>query len=186
MNTLTIRIEGGLLSPDLLERLPEMAGQKPADFGLPPRHSLVDEVTRTWADARSYWTAFQARLARGGDSTTTITRDMWVLPLLEALGYRPTYRRRAAQAGGRSYPISHRAGENDDAPPVHIVGCDQELGSRPAGGGQLSPHALVQDYLNRAEHLWGIVTNGYILRLLRDSSYFTRPTYVEFDLQGML
>ena len=50
----------------------------------------------------------------------------------------------------------------------------------------MSPHALVQDYLNRSDDLWGIVTNGATLRLLRDSVYFSRPSYIEFDLQGML
>jgi hypothetical protein len=32
----------------------------------------------------------------------------------------------------------------------------------------------------------GIVTNGAVLRLLRDSVYFSRPAYIEFDLQAML
>ena len=71
---------------------------------------------------------------------------------------------------------------------------DRPLGERPAGGrGRalsprgLSPHALVQEYLNRTDDdLWGIVTNGAVLRLLRDSSYFTRPAYVEFDLRAIL
>jgi len=101
-------------------------------------------------------------------------------------------------ADGRSYAISHRAtspspsqgegqGEGDSGPPVHIVAFDQKLGGRPpAGRGTLSPHALVQDYLNRSDDLWGIVTNGATLRLLRDSVYFSRPSYIEFDLQGML
>ena len=79
-------------------------------------------------------------------------------------------------------------------PPIHIVAIDQPLGERPAGGrGRalsprgLSPHALVQEYLNRTDDdLWGIVTNGAVLRLLRDSSYFTRPAYVEFDLRAIL
>jgi len=54
------------------------------------------------------------------------------------------------------------------------------------GGVRLSPHALVQEYLNATDQLWGIVTNGARLRLLRESARFTRPTYVEFDLQTML
>src|SRR5690606_38914345 len=46
--------------------------------------------------------------------------------------------------------------------------------------------ALVQDYLNRSDCLWGVVTNGRKLRLLRDSKRFARPTYVEFDLEAMV
>ena len=56
---------------------------------------------------------------------------------------------------------------------------------RPPQGGR-SPHALVQEFLNRDEALWGVATNGYRLRLLRDSQRMTRPTFLEFDLEGMI
>ena len=76
MHYLTVHIEGGLLSPDFLDGLPEAVGQKPADFGLGKRESIVDEVTGTWSDVATYWKAFQSRLARGsGESLTTITRE---------------------------------------------------------------------------------------------------------------
>jgi hypothetical protein len=61
------------------------------------------------------------------------------------------------------------------------------LEQKPASGTpRLSAHALVQEYLNRTEHLWAVVTNGYRWRLLRDSSLMTRLTYVEFDLEQIL
>lgn len=43
----------------------------------------------------------------------------------------------------------------------------------------------MQEYLNRSEALWGIVTNGRILRLLRDSTFVRRQAYLEFDLEGL-
>jgi hypothetical protein len=43
----------------------------------------------------------------------------------------------------------------------------------------------VQEYLNRTEHLWGIVTNGPTLRLLRNSTFIRRQAYVEFDLTAI-
>ena len=196
MTLLTIRIEGGLLSPDFLESIHDQPGQKPADFGLDARRSLVDEVTAVWSDVRAYWEAFERRRARAkdGESLTSATREAWIIPLLEALGYRLTFQRRAAEVDGRTYALSHRAGtapadggDDEKGTPVHIVAFDQKLGERPpAGRGTMSPHALVQDYLNRSDDLWGIVTNGATLRLLRDSVYFSRPSYIEFDLQGML
>ena len=81
MSYTCIRIEGGLVSPDFLELIHEMEGQKePIDFGLDRRRSLVDEITSVWSDARSYWDAFQRRLRREhGESTTTITREQWVI-----------------------------------------------------------------------------------------------------------
>src|SRR5439155_16378606 len=59
---------------------------------------------------------------------------------------------------------------SSEPPPIHIVGARQELGRvPPSGRPRLAPHSLVQEYLNRTEHVWGIVTNGFTLRLLRDS-----------------
>ena len=46
-----------------------------------------------------------------------------------------------------------------------------------------SPALALQDYLNDNEHaLWGLVTNGSVIRLMRDNASLTRPAYVEADL----
>ncbi len=50
----------------------------------------------------------------------------------------------------------------------------------------MSPHALAQEYLNRSEdHLWAIVSNGLLLRMLRDNASLTRAAYLEFDLAAI-
>ena len=42
------------------------------------------------------------------------------------------------------------------------------------------------EYLNAADDvLYGIVSNGNVLRLLRDNASLTRQAYLEFNLQGM-
>jgi hypothetical protein len=88
--------------------------------------------------------------------------------------------------GGKNYPISHRAGSGEESPPVQIEGFRIDLDRRPEGR-RLSPQALVQEYLNNSDsHLWGIVSNGFLLRLLRDTSRTSRPSYLEFDLQSIL
>ncbi|MBY0482596.1 MAG: restriction endonuclease [Chitinophagaceae bacterium] len=51
---------------------------------------------------------------------------------------------------------------------------------------RVSPHAMVQEYLNYSEHLYGMVTNGRQLRLLRDASRITRLSYVEFNLEKIM
>jgi hypothetical protein len=50
-----IRIEGGLLGPDVLDQLlaAELPGQKPADFGLDGRRKLTDEIAAVFAGARA-------------------------------------------------------------------------------------------------------------------------------------
>src|SRR4029453_17561432 len=185
-----IRIEGGLFGPDVLDQLlaAELPGQKPADFGLDSRRNLTDEVAAIFADARALWQVFQPRFQRlsAEDLATSVTRDAWGIPFLGLLGYEPRYNLRAFEVDGRTFAISHRAGEPEDTPPIHIVGARQELGRvATSGRPRLAPHSLVQEYLNRTEHLWGIVTNGPTLRLLRNSTFVRRQAYVEFDLTAI-
>ncbi|NMC20153.1 MAG: N-6 DNA methylase, partial [Thermogutta sp.] len=187
----SIRIEGGLLGPDILDRLlaDELPGLRPSDFGLEGKRNLTDEIAAAFADARALWGVFQHRLERvdADDPGTSVTRDAWVIPFLGLLGYELRYNQKAYEIDGLTFAISHRAGEAGDAPPVHIVGARQELGRvPPSGRPRLAPHSLVQEYLNRTETLWGIVTNGRTLRLLRDCTFVRRQAYVEFDLPALL
>jgi hypothetical protein len=186
-----IRSEGSLLPLDLLDRIAQEQepGQQAKDFGLPANVRLTDEIARAWSDAQDYWHIFQRRSASldPSDSGTTITREKWAQPLLsDLLGYKLTFQAAGAQVGGRIYPISHRAGTGEESPPVHIEGRNLSLDERQPGR-RLSPRALVQEYLNVTdEHLWGVVTNGLRLRLLRDTSRTSRPSYLEFDLETIL
>ena len=189
MSYTTISIEGGLFPPDLLERISlgdgGIKGQATGDFGLPPSRRLLDEMQRSFSDARKYWDAFGRRLERSRESRTTLTREVWMAGLFELLGFLPLeYQRAAVEAGGASFPISHRTHSAENAPPIHIVAVDQPLDER--GPARRTPHALVQDFLNRSEALWGVVTNGAKLRLLRDSERLSKPTYLEFDIQAMI
>ena len=187
MGYTAVTVEGGLFPSDLLDRIAtgKAEGQRPGDFGLDGSRQLVDEIQSAFSDARSFWDAFQRRLERSRESRTTITREDWVVPFLELLGfYKLQLQRASLEAGGESFFISHLAGEDAGAPPVHIAVIDQDLDRR--DGARRSPHALVQDYLNRSDALWGIVTNGRRLRLLRDSARLAKPTYLEFDLEGMI
>ncbi len=187
----SIRIEGGLLGPELLDQVmaADVPGQKPPDFGLEPKRNLTDEIAAAFADSRALWGVFQNRLTRlpEDDLATTVTRDQWALPFLALLGYQARYNPRAFEVDGQTFAVSHRAGEAEDSPPIHVVGARQELGRVPQSGRpRLSPHSLVQEYLNHTEHVWGVVTNGLTLRLLRDSTLVRRQAYIEFDLQAIL
>lgn len=187
----SIRIEGGLLGPDILDQLltGDLPGQRPADFGLETRRNLTDEIASVFADARAIWGVFQNRLAKlkEDDPATTVTRDAWVIPFLGLLGYAPSYNAKAWDVDGLTFAISHRASEDAESPPIHIVGARQELGRVPATGRpRLAPHSLLQEYLNRTEQMWGLVTNGLTLRLLRDCSFVRRQAYIEFDLPAIL
>ena len=194
----TVRSEGGLLPPDLLTRVvesdPALGGLVPADYGLARGERLNDVTAQAWRRCQSAWVSFRdtTEQLQVAESGVTETREQWILPLFRSLGYgRLTFRGSAEVIDDRPFPVSHRAGENEDAPPVHIVSFRQNLdrgeGKRQVAGGLgVSPHGLMQDYLNRTPHLWGVVTNGLRLRLLRDNESLTRPAYVEFDLETMM
>ncbi|MCB0293402.1 MAG: hypothetical protein KDH97_24320, partial [Calditrichaeota bacterium] len=66
MNYTTIRIEGAILSGDILDKLAqgELGGQLPKDFGFGGSVKVKDEIARAWADARDRWRVFQRRRER--------------------------------------------------------------------------------------------------------------------------
>lgn len=185
-----VRIEGGLLAAEVLERIVrgEEAGQKPEDFGLGAGVRIADHLLAQWTYAKRLWGAFAAlREMAEPERATTLTRERWLIPLLtDVLGYAVTYQRTAAETGGQRYAISHRADPDEEAPPVHLVGWTADLDRR---NDELrerrSPQALMQDYLNRSDHLWGVLSNGERLRLVRQNPRISRPAYVEFDLEAI-
>lgn len=186
MNYPSIRIEGAILSPDIIDRLDDMPGQRPADFGFESGTKVKDEIARAWADAQDYWRIFQRKLEtlKPDASAATETRNNWIVPLLSLLKYDLEYQKQGAELNGKIYAISHRV-TNRGQTPVHIVGYRDPAGldRKPANATlRMSAHAMVQEYLNLTEQLYGVVTNGRVIRLLRDSSRLIKQSYLEFDL----
>ena len=167
MNYPSIRIEGAILSPDILDRIEDLPGQKPADFGLESSSKVKDEIARAWADAQDYWRIFQRKLEtlKPDSPATTETRQQWVVPLLGLLGYQLEYQARGTELNGKLYSISHRATNRAQAP-VQIVGYREPAGlDRKPGSAnvRMSAHAMVQEFINLNEQLYGLVTNGRVL-----------------------
>ena len=182
----SIRIEGSILSPDIIDRLDEAAGQKPPDFALDSGTKVKDEIARAWADAQDYWRIFRRKLdmLKADALATTETRNNWIVPLLSLLKYDLEYQKSGAELNGKIYAISHRV-VNRAQTPVHIVGYRDPAGldRKPANATlRMSAHAVVQEFLNLNEQLYGVVTNGRVIRLLRDSSRLVKLSYLEFDL----
>jgi type I restriction-modification system DNA methylase subunit len=189
MNYTAINIQGNILSSEILEKIrtEDTRFQKAADFGLAPSASVRDEINLAWSIAVSNWSAFKSKRENLADldSGTSETRRYWMLPLLQLLGYEVTTST-AEIINGKSYAISHRT-SNKDGFPIHLVGVNQSLDKRAdSGGTRLSPHALVQEYLNNNEHMYAFVSNGRFLRLLRDATRLSRLSYLEFDLEQIM
>src|SRR5262249_42312002 len=157
--------EGAILSPDILDHIEELPGQKPADFGLESSVKVKDEIARAWADAQDYWRIFQRKLEtlKTDSPATTETRQQWIVPLLGLLGYQLEYQARGVEMNGKLYAISHRAANRGNTP-VQIVGYGEVAGlDRKAASSRMSAHALIQEYLNLSDELFGVVTNGRVL-----------------------
>ena len=187
----TVRTEGGLLPPDILRRVVDLdrslGGLTPEDYHLSGER-LTEATNRSWNRLLGAWAAFQS--ARSdlpeSDLGTTVTRERWLLPLFQELGYGRLLTAKAEEIDGRSYAVSHAWQHT----PIHLVGCRLGLDTRAAGvagAARTTPHGLVQEFLNRSpEHLWAFVSNGLKLRVLRDSRSLTRQAYLEFDLEAMM
>ncbi|MEX2591875.1 MAG: restriction endonuclease, partial [Anditalea sp.] len=183
-------MQGNIVSGEVLDKLAaeDIKHQNSSDFGLAKNIKVRDEIGLAWASARGYWQAFKLRRERipEEESGTTETRNFWMLPFLLTLGYEVD-KSNAENLDGKTYAISHRA-SNLSGFPVHIMGFNDSLDKRrETSGPRLSPHALVQEYLNKTDdYLYALVTNGRHLRLLRDATRLVRLTYLEFDLEKMM
>ncbi len=189
MKYTTIRIEGAILSADILDKIEqgELGGQLAKDFGFDTKIKVKDEIARAWADAQDLWRIFKRQKEKVAEHEygTTETRKFWMIPLLGLFGY-DAQLSKAETVHGKSYAVSHSV-TNLDRFPIHIVGFNDSLDKkRTDSGPRMSPHALLQEYINLTEHLYTIVTNGIHLRLLRDSSRLIKLSFIEFDLETMM
>jgi len=187
----TIRSEGGLLPPDLLARIAlldkDVPGLTSEDYRLAEGERFSEAISRAWARLLAAWRTFQTELAKvpADDPATTVTRERFLQPLLVELGFGRVATAQAIVVDERSYAISHAWG----SVPIHLLGARVSLEKKQAGlagAARSSPHGLVQDLLNRSEpHLWALLSNGLVLRLLRDHHSLTTQAYVEIDLEAM-
>ena len=163
----------------------------PDEYGISTGERLREAVNSSWLRLAETWAAFrrdEAEQSEAGGADTGITRERWLLPLLHDLGFTGLHAVQSLSPGddGKSYPISH---EWRGRVPIHLMGWRTPIDRRTPGrrgAASASPHGLLQEFLNRSDsHLWGVVSNGRVLRLLRDNASLTRQAYVEFDLEAI-
>jgi hypothetical protein len=187
----TIRSEGAMLPPDILQRIAslQVEGISPDAYHLPPSTKLNEAVSQTWTRLLKHWKVFQeAREAipDSDESGAVPTRERWLLPLFQELGFGRLTTSKSPEIEGKVYPIErfwHRV-------PLHLIGCKLPLDRRTKGvrgAATASPHSMVQEFLNRSDdHLWAFLSNGLQLRILRDNLALSRQAYVEFDVEAMM
>ncbi|MFI6271430.1 DNA methyltransferase [Micromonospora zamorensis] len=184
---------GGLLPTDMLVRIAEgkdVTGAKPADYRVVGARSVRDDAERHWDYLKSVWKDLRGTLPAAPEADapadpTGRAVTQWLEPLFNAFGFGVLTPIGAtgitSDDGGKIFPISHRW----QHVPMHLAPWNATLDKRPATGG-IPPQSLVQECLNRSDdHLWGVLTNGRQLRLLRDSNALATAAYVEFDLEAI-
>ena len=187
-----IRTEGALLPADFLLKVsegdPSVPGLRPSDYHLLENERLNEAINHSWNRLVPAWKALKKALKMENmpGALTGVTRERWLLPLFQELGYGRLTPSKAIEIEGKIYPISHFWNNV----PIHLLGIGIALDRRTPGAhgaARQSPHSLVQEFLNRSEaHLWAFVSNGLRLRILRDNVSLTRQAYVEFDLEAIM
>ena len=188
----TITTEGALLPSDFLQRLAQrdrdIAGLTSEAYHLGEGEKLNEAISRSWNRLLGVWKNFVSatQALPASDLGTTLTREKWLLPLFQELGYGRLQIAKPFEFDDRRYSISHAW----QAAPIHLVSFRADLDERSeaiVGARKSTPHSMVQEFLNRSDaHLWGIVSNSFKLRFLRDNSSLIRQAYVEFDLEAMM
>nr|BBH91652.1 hypothetical protein KTC_64030 [Thermosporothrix sp. COM3] len=182
--------EGALLPVEMLQRIAHLdsglGGLSAEDYDLFDMR-LNEAISDSWHTLLRTWKVFRAAIQRETTpgSETSITRRFWLLPLFAELGYGRLVSTKPLEIEGKSYPISHFW----FGVPIHLIGCHIGLDQvvRSSGRARQSAFSLVQEYLGRSpEALWGFVSNGLRLRLLRKNVSLTRQAYIEFDFEAMM
>lgn len=202
LNLPTLRLEGGLFLPDVLEKaaLGTARLQADADYGIPKGLKQKDEYSRAFQIASAQWKHFEKQMERADLDAAHASATFVTELLRDALGFPAVGASTGITVGDRHYTVTHIAsnGLGAQLPIViapHSLGLDEadpRYGVRHADGAasgtrKKSPFQLMQELLNASpDHQWGLVTNGKTIRLLRDAATLTRPSYLDIDMADLL
>ncbi|QJF53127.1 SAM-dependent DNA methyltransferase [Roseobacter ponti] len=169
-------LEGGLIPSDMIAKIArgQAAEQTAADYGVPKGLTLNDEIERAF------------RMARAANEEPSADADAQARAVLRSFGFDLTPG--PLFADERSFPVDLVTG--DGRVPV-VVAPEGDLDRARHEGGPAgrfrSPALLLQDALNASDDaLWGLVTDGKRIRLMRDSLRLGRPAFLEADLGAIL
>ena len=184
-----LKIEGRILPPEFLQTIAtlEATQQADPDYALSKSLTLKEELARYWRIANDLYARYVEQNARQDLISRKVGVDGWLVPFLRnILNYDDLITANSVNLGERVFKLTHCA--YGGAVPLLLVTHDFDLDrSDPTfgyEGRRQSPHGLMQEYLNAEDNsLWGIVSNGTKLRVLRDNPSLTRPSYIEADLE---
>ncbi|MEE6261176.1 Eco57I restriction-modification methylase domain-containing protein [Plantactinospora sonchi] len=186
-----VNLVGTLLPGGVVQRIgegdPDLPGIDPQSYDMVEGESVRRLANVKFSYLRDSYADFMKRRNRG--RTGRAGRDDWLSVLFRELNYRQDFERlpQGIAVDGQAFPVSHVWHRNV---PVHLVPWGAELDRRPAGAARgrtgAAPHPMMQRLLNQSpQHLWGLLSNGQRLRVLRDSTSLVASSYLEFDLEAI-
>ena len=183
-----LKVEGGILPPEFLQAIAELDAprQTSSDYGISKSLAIKEELARYWRIANDLYSIYSKRYPREDLSAQRVGVSDWLVPLLRSVfSYDDLKKAGRIALDEREFGLTHRACSS--SVPLLLVTPDFDLdkADRRFGyeGRRQAPHDMMQEYLNAEDaSLWGIVSNGSKLRILRDNPSLTRPSYLEADL----
>jgi len=172
----SLGLEGNLIAPAMIAKIDQRQApeQSPEDYGVRKGLQIREEIATAFRVGQSHFDA----LAKVENPSAATTARFVAGLFRETFGFTdlmPADAPIALMASGRV--------------PVVVVPPTEALDRRSptlSTDRSRSPAFALQDQLNDNDAmLWGIVTNGMQLRLMRDNVSLTRPAYIEADLAQM-
>nr|WP_294515932.1 N-6 DNA methylase [uncultured Rhodopila sp.] len=169
-----LALEGNLLSPAMIAAIDrrDATEQDDASYGIRKGLTLREEISLAFRVGQAHVTSFRKATAPSATATATFVRDF----LRETLGF--------ADLAPAPAPLALTAG--NERIPIVVVPPSDALDRRSATLSHdraRSAALALQDHLNGNDSsLWGITTNGLVIRLMRDNASLTRPAFIEVNL----
>ncbi|EJT00832.1 hypothetical protein RCCGE510_33121, partial (plasmid) [Rhizobium sp. CCGE 510] len=170
----SLTLEGNLIAPAMVASIDrrQASDQAEEDYRIRKGLTIREEISTSFRVGQSHFDAFAKLQNPPVETTRRFVRAF----LTETFGFDDL-----VLAEGT---LSFLAGER--IPIVVVPPSEEKLDRRSqtlSTDRSRSPAFALQDYLNdHNDALWGLVTNGTVLRLMRDNASLTRPAYVEADL----
>ena len=172
----SLSLEGNLIAPAMIAKIDQRQApkQSPEEYSVRKGLQIREEIATAFRVGQSHFDDFSKIEHPSAAATSRFVAEFFK----ETFGY--------TDLAPSPVPIALRV---SNRVPVVVVPPNEKLDGRSptlSTDRSRSPAFALQDYLNdRDEALWGIVTNGMQLRLMRDNAALTRPAYIEADLSQM-
>lgn len=149
---------------------------------MPKGLKLRDEIARYFRIGQALFASLKASETPSLAATAKFVEEL----LRDVLGFTDLKRMGSRTLGDRQFAVTLEGLSGRVpivvAPPADEL--DRLSDHLPTDGRRRSAASAIQDWLNASEEcLWGLCSNGFRLRLVRDNQSLTRPAFIEADLR---